>query len=85
MLIFSPQIVAQCQALTGRFSSVHITAGFRNDFQDHRQLPVCILRVKIATVVGSLKRVAERFSELVSNFIEASKNFDFVIYISKSS
>jgi hypothetical protein len=33
----------------------------------------------------SLKRVAERFSELVSNFIEASKNFDFVIYISKSS
>jgi hypothetical protein len=74
-LIFSPQIVAQCQALAGRFSSLHITAGFRNNFQDHRRLPVRIISVF----------EAERFSELVSNFIEASKNFDFVIYISKSS
>jgi hypothetical protein len=30
------------------FSSVHITAGFRNNFQDQKRLPVYILRVKIA-------------------------------------
>jgi hypothetical protein len=30
------------------FSSVHITAGFRNNFQDQKRLPVYIIRVKIA-------------------------------------
>jgi hypothetical protein len=30
------------------FSSVHITAGFRNNFQDQKRLAVYILRVKIA-------------------------------------
>ena len=48
----------KCQALAGRFSSVHITSGFRKNFQDHRRLPVCILRVGIAAV-GPLKRINE--------------------------
>ncbi len=34
-------------------------AGFRNNFQDHRRLPVCILTVRIA-VLGFLKRITER-------------------------
>ncbi len=41
----------------------------RNNFQDHRRLPLFILRVKIAAD-GSL-------SELISNFINASTIFDF--------
>ncbi len=52
---------------------VHTKGGFRINFQDHKRLPVCNRRVKIAAV-ESLKKVSERISRFSKKFIEASKN-----------
>jgi hypothetical protein len=59
----------------GRFSpvyTVHILAGFRNNFQGPRRLPVSILRVELP-----LKRLAEIYLKIVSNFTEARRNLSF--------
>ncbi len=58
--------------VSANFSSVHFQIGFRNNFEDHRRLPVCIISVKdsklLLSAVGSLKRVTENMfsSELHS-------------------
>ncbi len=44
------------------FSCVHIIADFWNNFQDHRRLPVCIFRVKMAAVLESLWGLLTGFS-----------------------
>jgi hypothetical protein len=53
-------------------------AGFRNNFQDHRQVSEQLLETQAA--IRKLEQLAEEvylegISQLVSNFIEASRNF----------
>jgi hypothetical protein len=60
--------------------NILITGGFRYDFTRSSQTtPVVISRDKKATI-GALKRVTvlKGFSKLASNFIDESKDFDFV-------
>ncbi len=47
--------------------------------QNHMRLPLSMFSVKIAAL-GSLFRLLERFSKLVSNFKGASCNFEFDLY-----
>jgi hypothetical protein len=54
--------------------------------QDHRQLPVCIVRVSFSSI-GSLKTrgLMNGFLELVSNYIEACKNLSPLFSNNKAS
>jgi hypothetical protein len=52
--------------------------------QDHRRIPIYILRIKSASV-GSLKRVTKRFLKLISNFIAVIKNFNFDFFNNETS
>jgi hypothetical protein len=53
------------------FLQCSITAGFRNNFQEHKRLSVCILRVNSA-LQGLWSGLLKGYSKL-----EASKNLDF--------
>jgi hypothetical protein len=57
-----------------------IIAGFGKNFQDHRQLPKQLLESQAAT--GSRNELSEEgyFSQLVSDFTEASGNFNILIF-----
>jgi hypothetical protein len=57
---------------------------FGKILQDHRRIPACIFRVKIAAV-GSVKRAQKGFLRLVSNFIEGNKSLKFDVYSNKAS
>ncbi len=64
------------------YSTVHVLAGFRNGFQVDRRLPEQFLASQAA--IGKQEQASrngllEGFSKLVSDFIEASKNFSFDI------
>jgi hypothetical protein len=65
MIYFCPSFSSQplvvsvdASLLLVDFSGVDTIAGLRNNIEDHRWLPECMLRVQIAAV-GSLKRVTE--------------------------
>jgi hypothetical protein len=61
-------VIGRCSLVpTSHWLQGKCAAAFGIILQNHRRLPVSIYKVKIASL-GSLKRVTERRSKLVSNF-----------------
>jgi hypothetical protein len=65
------------------FSSVHVVAGFRNNFQNHRRLWNNFLESQATAwkpEQASWRGFLEGFSELVSDFVEATETLFEIFY-----
>ncbi len=71
-------------ALLGRFFPLYIHCrGFRNNFQDHRRVTEQLLKMQAAIrkpIQALWSGLLEGISQLVSYFIEASRNFIWISF-----